>query len=153
MNIFYLDTNPKLCASYHNDKHIVKMPTETAQILSTALYRNGLLYSPRLYKPTHLNHPCVLWASENECNFIWLCYLGLWMGREYTKRYNKNHKAIEVIKYCKKFSYILPEGLPTNPVQCMPEQYFKSDPVQAYRDYYLHEKNFGYKASIPDFML
>ena len=35
MNIFYLDTVPKNCAVYHNDKHVVKMIVETAQILST----------------------------------------------------------------------------------------------------------------------
>ena len=29
MNIFVLDTNPKKCAEYHNDKHVVKMILET----------------------------------------------------------------------------------------------------------------------------
>ena len=36
MNIFYLDKNPKICAMYHNDKHVVKMILEYAQLLSTA---------------------------------------------------------------------------------------------------------------------
>ena len=36
MNIFYLDTNPALCAEYHCDKHVVKMIIEYAQMLSTA---------------------------------------------------------------------------------------------------------------------
>ena len=36
MNIFVLDTNPKICAQYHVDKHVVKMILELAQILSTA---------------------------------------------------------------------------------------------------------------------
>jgi hypothetical protein len=29
MNIFVLDTDPKKCAVYHNDKHVVKMILET----------------------------------------------------------------------------------------------------------------------------
>lgn len=36
MNIFALDTNIKLAAQMHLDKHIVKMPIEYAQLLSTA---------------------------------------------------------------------------------------------------------------------
>lgn len=35
MNIFYLDQDPKLCAQYHCDKHVVKMITEYAQIMCT----------------------------------------------------------------------------------------------------------------------
>ena len=36
MNIFYLDRDVKTCATYHNDKHVVKMILEYAQLLSTA---------------------------------------------------------------------------------------------------------------------
>jgi hypothetical protein len=36
MNIFFLDTNPALCAKAHCDKHVVKMILEYAQLLSTA---------------------------------------------------------------------------------------------------------------------
>ena len=38
MNIFILDPNPELAAIYHNDKHIVKMPLEMAQMLCTNIY-------------------------------------------------------------------------------------------------------------------
>lgn len=30
MNIFVLDLDPKTCAAYHCDKHVVKMIVETA---------------------------------------------------------------------------------------------------------------------------
>lgn len=36
MNIFFLDGDPELAARYHCNKHVVKMVTETAQLLSTA---------------------------------------------------------------------------------------------------------------------
>ena len=39
MNIFYLDHDPKICATYHNDKHVVKMIIEYAQLLSTEIGR------------------------------------------------------------------------------------------------------------------
>ena len=41
MNIFHLHEDPKICAEYHCDKHVVKMILETAQMLSTA-YRKKL---------------------------------------------------------------------------------------------------------------
>lgn len=36
MNIFVLDRDPYIAASYHCDKHVVKMICEYAQLLSTA---------------------------------------------------------------------------------------------------------------------
>ena len=38
MNLFYLDQDLDKCAEYHVDKHIVKMPLEAAQILSTCIW-------------------------------------------------------------------------------------------------------------------
>lgn len=36
MNRFILDENPEKAAMYHNNKHVVKMILEEAQMLSTA---------------------------------------------------------------------------------------------------------------------
>ena len=36
MNFFYLDEDPFKSIEYHCDKHIIKMPTEYKQMLSTA---------------------------------------------------------------------------------------------------------------------
>ena len=36
MNVFYLDKDPVVCAEMHNDKHVVKMLVEYAQLMSTA---------------------------------------------------------------------------------------------------------------------
>lgn len=41
MNIFYLDQDPKLCAQYHADKHVIKMILESAQLLCTAIRITG----------------------------------------------------------------------------------------------------------------
>jgi len=63
MNIFILDTNPKLAATYHCDRHM-KMITESAQMLSTAHHICGIkpgVDISRIYKSTHVNHPCSKW--------------------------------------------------------------------------------------------
>ena len=39
MNFFFLHLDPRKCARYHGDKHINKMQTEYAQILSTVWYK------------------------------------------------------------------------------------------------------------------
>jgi len=36
VNIFYLDEDPRQCAEWMVDSHVVKMILETAQLLSTA---------------------------------------------------------------------------------------------------------------------
>ena len=38
VNFFYLDINPKICAQYYCNKHIIKIPIEIAQILSKVHY-------------------------------------------------------------------------------------------------------------------
>ena len=38
VNFFYLDKDPKICAQYYCNKHIIKIPIEIAQILSKIHY-------------------------------------------------------------------------------------------------------------------
>ena len=59
MNIFYLDKNPSVSASYFYDKHKVKMILESAQMLCTAHIALGNDNVP--YKKAHLNHPSTIW--------------------------------------------------------------------------------------------
>jgi len=136
MNIFVLDENPRVAAQYHCDKHVVKMVLETAQILCTVLHKNGLEVP---YKATHLNHPCTLWAGESQDNFLWTKQLGVELGKEYTRRYNKVHKSALVID-----SLEIPVTMPniglTKFAQAMPEEYYNNDTVAAYREYYKKDK-------------
>lgn len=142
MNIFVLDTDPLLAAQYHVDKHIVKMPLETAQMLCTA---HHLLESPFEvpYKPTHKNHPCTLWVCQETANYLWLCELGMELCIEYTYRYEKRHKCQDVIEQCHKYvphSQVYPNLISyqdhTPFAQAMPEYFYDDDPVVAYRQYY-----------------
>jgi len=141
MNIFYLDSDPQLCAQYHCDKHVVKMILETAQILSTALHLNGMNDS-WLYASTHENHPCVQWAAANQTNFGWLQQLGFHLCKEYTYRYGKKHKCEWLITECVTvINHVTwPDEIVPRP-QCMPSLYRDdTDCRSAYRNYYLGEK-------------
>ena len=76
MNIFVLDSNPEIAASYHCDQHLHKMILESAQMLSTvalhyATFRKDLKGLPH-YKPTHINHPCTDWLREDIRNVFWM---------------------------------------------------------------------------------
>lgn len=110
MNIFILDENPVTAAQMLCDKHIVKMPLETAQLLSSvfsiALKEPNPLVSITNqnievpYKLTHKNHPCSLWARQSKGNFDWLIKHGKELCIEYSLRYKRTHKSEEVIDWC-----------------------------------------------------
>jgi len=138
MNIFVLDTNPKTCAVYHNDKHVVKMILETAQLLSGVHWVNG---SEAPYKLSHKNHPCAIWARECYENYVWLCDLGMELCAEYTYRYGKRHKSQEIIEWCLlNVPNIQEKGNITPFALAMPDECKVGDAVASYRAYYMVEK-------------
>ena len=138
MNIFVLDEDVKKCARYHCDKHVVKMILESAQLLCSAYYHTGEeILSP--YKLTHKNHPCTKWVRESLSNWLWLRDLGLALYDEYKYRYNnKKHKSGEIIKQLP-IPLLNDYGLTKRP-QAMPIQYMDINTVQAYRNYYIGDK-------------
>jgi hypothetical protein len=137
MNIFVLDKNQTLCAHYHNDRHCVKMVLESTQLLSNAHWETGM-EGP--YKQTHKNHPCSLWASESITNYEWLLMLALELSNEYSYRYKKTHACLKKIEWLIDNYPDLPDRGLTPFAQAMPEQYRNKDAVQAYRGYYIGEK-------------
>ena len=82
MNIFALSRNPVEAAEQMIDKHVIKMPTETCQMLHTNLLymqyvkEHGeepqlkdlkafhLATESNLMKPAMLNHPSTIWARH-----------------------------------------------------------------------------------------
>jgi Pyrimidine dimer DNA glycosylase len=76
MNIFVVNKNPKICASILDDLRLNKMILETAQLLSCAYVHlfDGLWpqHQKELYKVTHVNHPCSIWARKSVKNYVWL---------------------------------------------------------------------------------
>lgn len=115
MNIFALSNSPVVSAKMMIDKHVVKMPTETCQMLHTnALYfqyvqvndkeptlaelkafhkENGSL----MMKPAMLNHPSTIWARQSKENFHWLYMHGYELCKEFSFRYGKEHGSFQRI--------------------------------------------------------
>lgn len=142
MNIFAVDEDPEAAARALVDKHVVKMPLETAQILSTAVRERGhaddLTF---LYDSTHSGHPCVRWAGASPANFAWTLRHGLALGREYAHRYEDSHKSVEEVLKPLRDRTTLPDCNGHTPfAQAMPEAYQDPEPVTAYRQYYRGEK-------------
>lgn len=141
MNIFVLDEDPVKAAQYHNNKHVIKMILETAQMLCTA--RRTLGYDAP-YRATHKSHPCTLWVSESRQNYIWLCRLGLALCDEYEFRYpGKVHKTRQ---HLEAMSQDVPQELPDIPRTefrlAMPDDCkIGGNVVESYRSYYIKHKN------------
>lgn len=140
MNIFVLDENVQSAAQAHNDKHCVKMILETTQLLNNVLAAHKPDYEP-VYRVTHKNHPCSLWAAESIENFIWLLNLGDCLCTEYTFRYGKVHKCESIIKSFFLMTPNLPRVDMTPHTLCMPDEYKVADPVESYRNYYRGAKS------------
>ena len=141
MNIFYLDKCPIKAAQLQYNKHVVKMILESAQMLCTAhhVYCNP---DDVPYKQAHLNHPSTIWVRESDEHYDWLYNHMLALGREYTKRYNKEHLSITK---CTQPLFCSPLGIPykklVQPPQCMPDEYKDKCSIQAYWNYYIGEKH------------
>ena len=106
MNIFVTDSCPVQSARNLPDKHIVKMPLETCQMLaiiySDWYYGVGKLYKQdgTPYRTQHgafRNHPCTQWAAANQYNLAWLIMHGIALCDEYYQRYGKVHTCYDVI--------------------------------------------------------
>ena len=100
MNIFLTDPDPHTCAVWLDDVRVSKMTLETAQLLSTTC--NLLLpgHTWDLYKTTHMNHPCALFARKNLSNFNWLVEHGLCLAAEFDRRFGHAHKSEQIIILC-----------------------------------------------------
>ena len=107
MNIFVTDPSPTISAQCLPDKHVVKMPLETCQMLSIICSdkwghgygelhkKDGTPYNTD--KGAFRNHPCTVWANESIVNAWWLLAHGFALCEEYTHRYGKVHSCEKTI--------------------------------------------------------
>lgn len=110
MNIFITDQCPTKSAAYLDDKRVVKMVLESAQLLSTSLTLSG---TDGPYKVTHKNHPCAVWARATRGNYWWLFQHFCALLNEYQVRFGKTHKCQSLVgEFRTKVSYI-----PAGPLQ------------------------------------
>ncbi|MGC9356838.1 MAG: pyrimidine dimer DNA glycosylase/endonuclease V [Anaerolineae bacterium] len=139
MNIFVVSTDPVVAAQMLCDEHVVKMPLESAQMLSTA-FEPGM--AP--YRRTHYNHPCAVWTRTSEANYRWLLAHAQALSEEYTFRYGKKHKSGEVVAWCANHIQLLafPVKERTPFAIAMDDRYkVNEDPVASYRNFYVLDKS------------
>jgi hypothetical protein len=171
MNIFVLSENVNEIAMYQIDKHCIKMPLESALMLSTAhrvidgkettvLSKSGrkikkyILNDERedmLYGSSHINHPSTVWTRTNKQNYLWHFDLFLAMLKEYTYRYGKIHACEKLIPFLQNSPKNIPDGeffLPTpampTPLKIVAENPVpgrKYDVIKSYHNYYNKEKS------------
>ena len=104
MNIFVTDPDPTVSAEVLPDKHIVKMPLETCQMLAVVYSKwyfawgddllpkkDGTPYNTQ--KGAFRGHPCTVWAAQSIANTAWLIQHGFALLKEYENRYNKIHSC------------------------------------------------------------
>lgn len=124
MNIFVLDKDPIVAAQLQCDKHVVKMVTESAQMLSTVhrvldgvpvkkpsksgktmrthydLYegQDDLEMETLLMDNVHEKHPCTLWSMINTANYDWHWEHLKALCEEYTYRYHTEKEPYKMHK-------------------------------------------------------
>ena len=104
MNIFVTDPDPTVSAEVLPDKHIVKMPLETCQMLAVVYSKwyfawgddllpkkDGTPYNTQ--KGAFRGHPCTIWAAKSIANTAWLIQHGFALLKEYENRYKKIHSC------------------------------------------------------------
>lgn len=177
MNIFYLSKDPIEAAQMMVDSHVVKLVLESCQLLSTAhrildgvpvldktkTGRNITRYqlsdnrNDVLYQATHINHPSSVWVRKSNNNYNWLHAHLMGLLNEYTYRYGKIHKCMDIAVAL----YSLPNNIPvahfTPPTPAMkPEFLIDKDSLKSYRNYYINGKTHLHKYTkrhAPDWLM
>ena len=137
MNIFAVNSDPKIAARELCNKHIIKMPTETGQLLYLCFSNN---------KNNYYKHPAAVWTRNSLSNFEWLVEHGKELCLEYQRRYKRIHRASLVINWAarNKDKLVFQDNGLTEFARCFGK--YKSvlapvlDTIQAYKNYYLLDK-------------
>ena len=137
MNIFAVNSDPRLAALELPDKLVPKMIVESAQMLSTAhrvLDGDAIADTKGLYQKAYENHPSCVWVREDALNYWWLWSHARTLCEEYKWRFSvagnlKSHKTVPVIHALQEPPVNIPkekqirvEVLEDLPL-CMPDQY------------------------------
>ena len=147
MNIFAVDEDPILAARALPDKLVVKMPTESIQMLCPWAFNT---HQSLIAKPTgghygtkgFANHPCTKWQYEDPANVAWLLLHAFGLAAAYTERYGKNHGVLPALLQLANL-FEEKHGLPSDQFKhhtpfalAMPDEYKdENDRVGSYRRY------------------
>lgn len=158
MNIFVVDEDPVIAARSLPDKLVVKMPTESMQMLAYWTSTRGFICKrqegsamvPYRMAKSHANHPCTKWVLESPNNGFWLYVHAMALCHEYTDRYKKVHAIeghlLQVWDFMEEnwdicLSVSWKKHTPFT--QCVPPEYKGDDPIQVYRNFMIGEKGYA----------
>jgi hypothetical protein len=111
MNVFCVDSDPCIAAQQLCDKHVVKMITESVQMLALGFSLDRLAASdcprtknntPRLH--AYAKHPCSQWVLASSGNYQWLLDHTQAMIEEHQRRYptSPRHFGESFVKWASK---------------------------------------------------
>lgn len=128
------------------------MIVESAQMLSTAhrvLGHEGFCESHKLYRATHVNHPCSKWVRASAANYYWVHSLFEGLLNEYNTRYGAGGKRHACARLHIPLLH-LPDGMKVDnhfsvdwdsvPIVVAKDCLIPGDPVLSYREYYVQHK-------------
>ena len=164
MNLFVLSESSVEAANALCNKHVIKMCSETANMLLWPFKNMGIeLPYSKLGRPlrlSHQNHPATKWTCESEENYKWSRTHFITMLRSYKDRYGRRHYAENYAEFISRNEHLLAflNSKQTPFARCFGkfEEQLQSieDTVSAYRQYYILDKvNFARwpsEESIPD---
>jgi hypothetical protein len=145
VNIFAVNDDPLLAARDLPDKLVIKMPTESLQLLTPWAFNAHSAYTQKTDGTNYgikgfAHHPCAKWLYESPSNVHWLLEHAFGMADEYWRRYNKDHGTLYGLNQIRTLVYKnhnKENSKDHTPfVQAMPEEFkIPNDPVTAYRNY------------------
>ena len=143
MNIFVLDEDPNVAASFLCDIHVNKMLLESAQLLcgahrfldgypglllrkdgkikpypfihDTDVTEDAYFTQGPLYLVSHPHHPSSKWLRESTGNYQWLLEHYYALCRQYEKRFKKEHKTTQKMNEIKSLLDRSPNNLEDGP--------------------------------------
>jgi hypothetical protein len=153
MNIFFLNEDPILAAQDLVDRHVVKMITESNQMLSTAHHlcpsSDYGSIKDQIYKKTHANHPSAKWIRECSMNYSWTIIHTKALCKEYTRRYGRRHAGEDKVDLLAQYMPDIPTTSSCTLAPCAMEDQYKVFPspksmdevIVNYRNYYAKGKS------------
>lgn len=159
MNLFILDKDPMVAASYYCDKHVCKIILEACQMMGIAHWIHNPSILPNnvrkfrwIKNKTYQYHPVSRWVRRSKENYRWTADHAKELFNQYYIRYGKIHSWDEYINW---FSYNIPDvpsiGL-TEFQQSVAHDCYHKNAVEAYRLYYIRHKSFArwWHSNIPE---
>ncbi len=141
MQLFILDKDPELSVQMLCDAHLRKMCLETAQILSSVIFRQNRIIAPGMPKVYSIHHP-VIKAVNSPFKINWVLSLNNFLHLEYFYRFNRKHAYADLPELYEKMLFCRTTEEDWSFCRAFKDfQTAQPDIVTAYREYYRFKKS------------